>query len=380
MRITVDVPTDDVRRERVERATFARLDAIRAALAVPDDAARRDRIETAVFREVAEARSREHVAYALRPRRRWMPIAGFAVAAAAAVVLVVALRGGEREPIVSQHVVPAGEHAHWTFGDAVIDAAGGTTVDERLDDTGVTLTLAHGKVDCVVEPRSGRTPFRVVAGEVTVIVVGTQFAVERIPSGVRVAVTHGKVRVRVGDKETLLTNGESWSSPITAGATPVTPGAVSSASNPPTTDPGIDEADIDMSAPDLPAKPAAKQASAKDLFDDGAALERRRDFVRAAKRYREAASTRDPKYAAVALYSLVDVEHKRGANASALRAIDEYLKRFKSGVAVEELLWLRVDIYRATGNTAQMNTAARAYLDRFPAGTYARQVRNRIGE
>jgi len=50
---------DDVRRGRVEQATFARLDAIRAALAAPSDDSRRDRIEHGVFQQLAAVRGLE---------------------------------------------------------------------------------------------------------------------------------------------------------------------------------------------------------------------------------------------------------------------------------------------------------------------------------
>jgi hypothetical protein len=373
VRIAVDVPTDDVRRERVEQATFQRLDAIRGALAAPTDA--RDRIEHGVFQQLAAVRGQQHVEYAIRPRRRWVPIAGFAMAATAAVVLVIALRGsGTSDPQVAHRMAPAGEHLRWTSKDAEVDASPDTIVDEQIDDSGVTLTLQRGKVDCEVEPKPDRAPFRVVAGDVTVTVVGTKFAVARTDNGIRVEVTHGKVRVTSGNQETLLTAGQSWPSQITAGTAPVVSGAASPASDPPATEPEVDVAAIDLE----PVKPAVKGPTARELYDTGAALERR-DPAQAARMYRKAANTRDPKFAALALYSLADVE-KRAAPASALRAIDEYLRRFPNGVNVEELLWLRVDIHRSTNNPAQMNAAARAYLDRFPAGTYAKLARNRTGQ
>lgn len=360
MRILVDVPTDDMRRERVERATFARLDAIREVLTAPSDDVRRERIEHGVVQQLAVARGQEHVAYALRPRRRWLPVAGLAFAAA--IALVVVLRGtdpGVPSPTITQHVVPAGAGSSWSSSEAVVSASANTVVDERIDDSGVTLALARGKVECEVEPRPGRAPFRVVAGEVTVTVVGTRFSVERGAGGVRVEVVRGRVHVAAPGVDKLLAAGETWTNAVVA-AVP--------AAEPP--DAGIDETAIELA---LDPKPAIKQPTAKEIYDNATALERR-DPAAAARLYRRAANMREPRYAALALYSLADVERSR-APASALRAIDEYLQRFPAGVNVEDLLWTRVDIYRATGQRAPMQAAASAYLRRFPGGTYAAKAR-----
>ena len=364
MKILVAVPADDMRRERVERATFARLDAIRDVLAAPRDDARRDRIELGVFHQLAMARGQEHVDYALRSRRRWVPIAGLAFAAAIMLV-VIALRGSgpaAPSPMFSQHVVPAGEGSSWASADAVVSAVAETVVEERVDDSGVTLALMRGKVDCDVEPKPGRAPFRVVAGEVTVTVVGTRFTVERGVEGVRVEVVRGKVRVTAMGVDKLLAAGETWTNAIVATA------AMSPPVAPP--DAAIDATAIEL-APD--PKPAIKQPTAKEIYDDATALERR-DAAAAARLYRRAANMRDPRYAALALYSLADVERSR-APAIALRVTDEYLQRFPTGVNVEDVLWTRIDIHRATNQRTAMQTAARDYLRRFPGGTYAAKAR-----
>ncbi len=61
-----------------------------------------------------------------------------------------------------------------------------------------------------VRPNPNRT-FRVEAGDVTVEVLGTRFAVERAERGVRVLVDHGRVRVKWKNGERILTNGDdAW--------------------------------------------------------------------------------------------------------------------------------------------------------------------------
>jgi transmembrane sensor len=65
--------------------------------------------------------------------------------------------------------------------------------------------VAWGRVECTVAPRDRRGAFLVEAGEVTVEVVGTRFAVERTEQGdVEVEVTEGTVRVAYGDQRPSL--------------------------------------------------------------------------------------------------------------------------------------------------------------------------------
>ena len=97
----------------------------------------------------------------------------------------------------------------------MIVAASDTIVDvKHADDGGITLVVARGSVDCDVAPRNNRPPFHVIAGDVSVEVVGTRFTVARTPSP-RVDVVRGKVRVRAPGGTWLLSAGESWTPPVT---------------------------------------------------------------------------------------------------------------------------------------------------------------------
>lgn len=80
--------------------------------------------------------------------------------------------------------------------------------DVRLQPESAVVTAGGAWFD--VRPNPKRV-FRVEAGDVTVEVLGTRFAVEKTEHNVRVQVDHGKVRVKWKGGERLLTNGmEGW--------------------------------------------------------------------------------------------------------------------------------------------------------------------------
>lgn len=81
------------------------------------------------------------------------------------------------------------------------------TVDTASD--GVTVELAHGSARFDVVRHPARSPFRVVAGQVSIEVVGTIFTVERRGPAARVAVDKGRVRVAWGGGEILLGPGDT---------------------------------------------------------------------------------------------------------------------------------------------------------------------------
>lgn len=353
-RIVVDVPAAEASRDRVETAVFARLDAIRAA-------------------ERAAALSADRPA--VRP---WMYLAA-AVAAAAAVTLVIAVR---REPssrsdpasAPSLVVTPVGGSSRFTVDDAVIDAGSDTEVEVRSADPGeVTFVLARGTIDCDVAPRKGR-PLRVRAGDVVVEVVGTRFSVARTP-GVRVDVTHGQVRVRTPGGEFLVGPGERWSE---GGAAPATAGPSGSAVRGPAevaappASAGIagSAAPVASSSDDSavpPARPPAVRSS-RDAFQAAQRLESH-DRRAAARAYRAVASG-DGAWAALALYSLAELDASSGLPRDALAAVDEYLRRFPRGAGIEDVMWIRVETLRALGRQEDARSAAASYLRQFPRGTY----------
>jgi transmembrane sensor len=351
-RIVVDVPPAEGGRDRVETAVFTRLDAIRAA-------------------ERAAALSADRPA--VRP---WMYLAA-AIAAAAAVTLVIAVR---REPsprsVAAQApslvVTPVGGSSRFTVDDAVFDAGSDTEVEVRSADPGeVSIVLARGTIDCDVAPRKGR-PLRVRAGDVVVEVVGTRFSVARTPA-VRVDVTHGQVRVRAHGGEFLVGPGERWSE---AGAAPASAGASGSAvdGDPELVAPANAAAAAPVAAnPDdsaaQPARPLAVRG-ARDAFRAAQQLETH-DRRAAARAYRAVANGSGA-WAALALYSLAELDASSGLPQDALVAVDEYRRRFPRGAGIEDVMWIRVETLRALGRQGDARSAAASYLQQFPRGTYVK--------
>lgn len=106
--------------------------------------------------------------------------------------------------------------------DASFTAAVGAHVRTRATEPGLLwLELERDSARFDVAPQGGRL-VRVTAGDVDVEVIGTAFVVTRSTSDVSVKVTEGKVRVRHGERESLLVAGESGAWPLVlAKAAPV---------------------------------------------------------------------------------------------------------------------------------------------------------------
>jgi len=201
-RIIVDPPQSDARRDRVERKLFEQLAAVRVV----------ERAEAVIP----------------PPRRSRMPIAFAGVAlAAAAIIALVVMRGDDTESALaapSRIVTPVGGTSQVTLPGALIEARSDTSVEVQHGPEGaITLVIARGSVECDVEPRADRPPFRVIAGDVTVEVVGTRFTVARSPAP-RVDVARGKVRVIAPGGTWLVEAGEAWPDTTRTQSAPATSG------------------------------------------------------------------------------------------------------------------------------------------------------------
>lgn len=336
--IHVEVPVSEARRDRVEREVFARLDAMRDV----------DRANTIA---------------PLRSRRLPLIAAGFAfVAAAASVVILVAREPAPPQPSTPSLVVtPAGGSSRFTVGDSVIDAGSDTSVEVAHDTTGgTTLVLARGSVDCDVQPKPGRAPFRVVAGDVTVEVIGTRFAVSRIGNVTRVDVTRGKVAVHGNGEQRLLGAGQSWSSaPIVADKPAPLP-------------PPPPVARVEAPAPaaiEIAPEPARPKPAISPRAAYEAALAIKSDKQRA-KAYRSVANGNHT-WAALSLFNLAELQAKTDVDAT-LATLDELQRRFPKAGNAEDAAWFRVDVLRDAGRIADARAAAARYLRDFPQGTYAK--------
>src|SRR5688572_20059731 len=172
----------------------------------PEDEARRDRIERGLFERLdAEAASATgsmpaSTPPAWRPATWWRPAVALSGVALGVTALLL---------ILSARQSPAPRATRLTLAGAIVDVDPGSEARvEPGEDGAVTVVLARGAIEYDVEPRAGRAPFRVIAGDTTVEVIGTRFRVVH-RDRVQVSVARGKVRVLAAGGERLLGPGES---------------------------------------------------------------------------------------------------------------------------------------------------------------------------
>ncbi|HUS31341.1 MAG TPA: FecR domain-containing protein [Kofleriaceae bacterium] len=361
MKIRVEPPSPEVRRERVEKKLFAQLAAVEMA----------ERVDAVLP----------------QPRRSRVPYMLGAAALAAAVLALVLFARRDAAPThevasPSRVVTPVGGESRFIVGDAVIDAKSDTSVAvQHGEDGAITLVLDRGAVDCDVEPRHGRPPFRVLAGDLKVEVVGTRFTVTRTPS-LRVDVARGKVKVSTAAGTTLVEAGDSWPV-VTAEAQPAPaveqPVAEAPVAEAPVAEAPIADAPAPAPAPKATApavkKPAPVQPD-EDLAQKSYRVAQKLETSQPAKAatiYRAIAtdSTTTPALAATALLSLAQVELELHDPTAALSAAEEYVKRFPKAASAEEALWVRYQALRALGKRDEARGAAADYLRQFPNGAYA---------
>jgi hypothetical protein len=365
-RIVVDPPVSEARRDRVERQLFAQLAAVRVA----------DRAEAVIPRP---KRRRGGLAFAF---------AGLA-AAALAVVLVTTRESGPvgATAAPSRVVTPLGGESRFTIGrEAIIDAKSDTSVEwQQAGDGAITLMLERGAVDCQVEPRGNRPPFRVVAGDVMVVVVGTRFTVTRTPTS-RVDVAHGKVRVEAPGGTWMVEAGESWT-PVSQVASAPVPLPVPVSVPLPLPDPDIAMEPVKVPRAKKPSavtvrapsavEPPTSRELAKDAYRVALKLEAN-EPERAAAMYRAIAiSEKSGGFAASALISLAELQiYKLKDAEGALAAIEDHQQRFPHAPTREEASWLRIEALRVMGKRDEARGAAADYLREFPKGVYADRLSN----
>jgi hypothetical protein len=304
VKIEVEPPMSDARRERVERRVFEQLAAVRmldrtdAVLPAPE-----------------------------RPRPRWILPSVGVMAAAAIAIIVVATRGGDApsQPIAtapSRVITPPGGASQFMVGQDIVNAGSDTSVEVQQDASGVTLTLARGSVECDVEPRSGRLPFHVISGDVAVEVVGTHFTVTRTPVA-RVDVARGKVKVTAPGGTWLVSAGESWPAPTVTAAADVVPAPA------PTAEPEKPSTSTSTSTTKKPVKhelsPEAliNRIEANLTSNPRLAVKDADEFLR---RFPTAREVQD------VTFSKIQALHNAGDVTAVRRAADDYLKQFPHGI------------------------------------------------
>jgi transmembrane sensor len=154
-----------------------------------------------------ESRLRHAVARGVSRQRRSRTVM---IAVLGAAILVLGVFLGRRQVSVARQVSPeAPVLARLVDGSAVI----ARSPDARVESVAVgpdaaTFQLDRGSARFSVTPNPDR-PFRVLAGGVTITVLGTVFDVAIEPAGVHVSVERGRVRVQSGQADRVLAAGES---------------------------------------------------------------------------------------------------------------------------------------------------------------------------
>jgi hypothetical protein len=283
-----------------------------------------ERIEAGLFERLERG---EHLAPAPEPselasrpgvpRRRW--VAGAALAAAAAAALWLQRPGTETpaEPIArpapselapprhESRIVSTDAPTETSLGDAVLTLAARSDVAvSGSDPEGWLVRLDAGQVDCRVEPRRGRPPFVVQAGDTRVSVIGTRFTVIRSGAGASVLVTEGHVQVETGAERVLLGPGDTWPAAAPPPALPPEP------------------------APSGP--PSTSVTRAQQQFERAATLEAKNPRA-ALTLYRELARGGGP-WAQNALYAQARLELELGRPERARPLLRRYLQRYPRGL------------------------------------------------
>lgn len=344
-------------------------------------------------------------------RSPWRPIyAGFALAAAAALVLVFALT----RPARVAGAIEGGSFSNASAGPAQLKLPEGSQLQvspsgrvdfQALGPESVRLVLTRGWVELDVSHVASRK-FVVQAGGIDVVVRGTHFRVELAdadPQVVSVAVTRGAVEVierQSGNVAKRLGAGMSWTmGQRAASATPVAPSA----------------------APAQAPVVAAPVASAEQPTDD---TDRFDELYKARKLkqaydalgdagFERAAASSGPKR----LLELADAARLSGHPRQAAGALDSLRRRYRSdaraGLAALELGRLRLDSFgdpagalealrdaqalsrspsvqedalarqaqalEALGNHAGCRRVRSDYLKRYPSGIHSASIARRCG-
>lgn len=147
------------------------------------------------------------------PRRRWIDRTRALALAASIALVAVAIwwhDPGLAVRMLAEHATAPGTHETLTLADGSrIYLDGDSAVDVSLNETSREITLERGRAWFDVT-HDERRPFRVRAGDAAVRVLGTAFAVERLPDSTVVTVERGRVaaQTRSADPPVQLLPGD----------------------------------------------------------------------------------------------------------------------------------------------------------------------------
>jgi TolA-binding protein len=317
----------------------------------PMSQASRDRISAALGAASAEA--------ATTKRRRRVPAA---LAFAAALAGIAVLYGGwtyvarrAAKPQVAQGPAEAiAERGDKSVSLAKVRLFGEASFRRLSEPPDEIVRLASGRATFEVTHLTSEQRFRVVAGDGEVEVRGTRFEVEARDGALwNVAVTDGKVDVRVGDAVLRLQSGDEWQrhqpSPAakeTRAPSSTAPVAEHESSDSPT---GHEFSGRSPSRPRGFPQAAERVAQAnKESFDLAWSHLRRSEWDEATRAFGAvAAQAHGQALEEDALYWQAVATARAGRTQQASALLESFLQRFqegaRTGVATLALAWLRFD-------------------------------------
>jgi len=331
-----------------------------------------------------------------RPTRfwRWFVVStALAGAALGAVVLAKQLpheAAGARAVLAEAKLETASDVLAVTLVDgSKVSLASRTELQVRGNQpSAVALSLARGEVSCDVTHREDRK-FTVVAGDVEVRVVGTQFSVKATPGDnprVEVSVLRGVVEVVSKRRPGVVARvaaGQSWiQDPVPSVLAPSTVTSAPAAAM--VAEPSVSASEYDKSDA-KGASPAASALtsgpSARDLFEKAGESRRSGDAAAAARAYEELLRLHPSDgRASLSAFELGRLRMDRLADpAGAITALERALALNIGPTFREDALARLVSVYAAQGNFAACGRARDRYLSSYPAGVHASAVASRCG-
>ena len=249
----------------------------------------------------------------------------------------------------------------------------------------VALSLSRGELRCDVTHRPERS-FTVIADDVEVRVVGTEFSVKSTPevdgARVEVSVLRGVVEIKSGREPGIVARvaaGQSWMQlPRRRAQSPAPVASVAplvGAPGPPS--------DVRPSSSATPAPSAAPTGpSARDLFEKAGERRRAGDALAAAKAYEELLRLHPADgRASLSAFELGRLRMDRlGDSAGAIVALERAVAQNVGPSFREDALARLVSVYAAQGNFAACGRARDRYLASYPAGVHAGAVSSRCGK
>ncbi|HET7538556.1 MAG TPA: FecR domain-containing protein [Polyangiaceae bacterium] len=254
----------------------------------------------------------------------------------------------------------------------------------------IALQLTRGELWCDVTHRDERK-FKVVAGDVEVRVVGTQFSVKTLAGAsprVEVSVTRGVVEVSSARRPGVVARvgaGQSWiqdaaSAPHASESAPTAEPGSGDATQPDATQP--DATQPDAKAASASAAPSAMTAgipSARDLFERAAESRRAGDPAAAAHAYEELLRLHPgDARASLSAFELGRLRMDRlGDLGGAITALERAVATNIGPSFREDALARLVSVYASKGNVAACQRARDRYLSSYPTGVHATTVASR---